>query len=121
MRTILLYAGVSFSITISAFSQTLEQQEQNKAIEKVLRDLDRAKSHFESASKDIKFQCMAAIANDQFCECIKRNIPFVLNFIDYVTIVSKSTAELGYDKMTLDDRKVIDATRRTRETCVNLR
>lgn len=121
MCVVLLVVLSLLMTSLSAFAQTLEQQERNKAVEKAFRDLDRAKSYFESASKEAKFQCIASIGDERFCECIVRNMPGGINFVDYVGLVSQSKQELRYDSRSIDERRLIDTARLARETCAKRR
>ena len=66
-----------------------------------------------------KHQCMKAFGNVAFCECIAENSPTGVTFVGYVQIVSATKDDLKYDDLTPDDKKLVDATRASRDKCVN--
>jgi hypothetical protein len=40
---------------------------------------------------------MASVASEAFCECLGKNLPVVINFVNYVTIVTQTKEELKYN------------------------
>jgi hypothetical protein len=101
-----------------AVAQTLEEQEQLNQYDKAISALDNLKALTEKMTKDKKAQCMIAIANEPLCECISSNLPVVVNFVQYVSIITQTKDDLEYNKQSKEDKKIIDNTRATRDKCM---
>jgi len=108
-------------ISSSAFSQTLEQQERLNRIDKFMNATDEVLQLTQKMTKEKKLQCMTAIGNETFCECLSQNLPVPINFVQYTAIVTKTKEELGYEKASPDDKKIVDNTRAVRDKCINER
>jgi hypothetical protein len=117
-RVVISLCVVAFPALASP--QTLDQQEQQRALEKGLSQLDEATLLFERASKERMRHCIAASANQRYCDCVLSKIPAIVSYLGYVQIVTQTKEELGYAQLSSDDKKVIDATRRGRDTCAAL-
>ena len=61
---------------------------------------------------------MAAVAHESLCECLGRNLPVVVNFVGYVTIVTQTRNELKYDTLSAEDKGLVDNTRKARDQCL---
>ncbi len=70
-------------------------------------------------SKEKKRQCLAAVANEAFCECLAQNLPVTVNFVNYVAIVTQTKEHLEYDKLSAEDKRAVDTTRSARDRCVS--
>ncbi len=101
-----------------ALAQTLEQQERQKAFD----DFDNAAKTALQAADDLvkatKRQCLIAVANEPLCTCLSTNLPMKVNFVQYVSIVTLTKEELNYDRLSPDDKKIVDLTRGTRDKCI---
>jgi hypothetical protein len=68
-----------------------------------------------------RLQCLTAVANEPFCECLRRNLPVVINFLGYVHIVTQTKEELKYNTLSAEDKKIVDSTRNARDQCIKAR
>jgi hypothetical protein len=116
--TWLISAVVAATVAAPAYSQTLEQQEQMNQLDKALGEIDKARALIEIIDKERRSQCMAAVANESLCDCLGRNLPVVVNFVGYVTIVTQTKNELKYDTLSAEDKGIVDNTRKARDQCL---
>jgi len=63
------------------------------------------------------FQCMRAFPHKKYCSCLSGKIPLVLSMTQYTLVVTMSKEDLGYDKLSEDEKKAVDVTIRARESC----
>jgi hypothetical protein len=97
----------------------LEDQEQLEQLQK-LEDLAKnLQGSIETATAEKKNQCMKAFGDVTFCDCIGEKSPVGVNFIGYVSIAAGTKDDFHYDQLSLDDKKLFDATRAARDVCVN--
>ncbi len=71
----------------------------------------------ERAVQHKTIQCMRAFPHEEFCTCLVEEIPMVVNMVQYAVATTLSKEQMGYDKLSEDQRKAVDATTRARETC----
>ncbi len=72
--------------------------------------------------KQKEIQCIKAFPHEEFCTCLVDKIPMSFSMIHYVTVVTMSREELGYDQLSElseDERKAVDVTIQARETCAS--
>jgi hypothetical protein len=111
----LIFALVAIAFATPTYSETLEQQENLNQMEKA----DEVINQFENkVLRERKSQCMAAVASEAFCECLRQKLPWPLNFVGYVTIVTQTKEELKYNILSADDKKVVDVARKARDQCL---
>ncbi|MEY9121320.1 hypothetical protein [Bradyrhizobium yuanmingense] len=119
MRRALFFLLVLFLAPVNA--QTLDEQEranQLRQIEKLKQDVFAKADGMVLAKKS---QCLAAIADEVVCECFGHQLPVIVNFVQYVAIVSKTKDELEYDKLKPADKMMVDYVRKARDACVSKR
>ena len=100
-----------------ASAQKLEDQERLNQFDKAISAIDDLRNLTDKMTNAKRTQCPTAINNRKLCDCLSSNLPVVINFVNYVVLVNKTKDELGYDKQSKEDKAIIDATRRTRDTC----
>ncbi len=67
----------------------------------------------------VKFSdCLKAFGNNPFCSCIRDQTPVGIGFQGYVRIMTTPKEELNYDKLSDQDRRIIDNTHTARNLCV---
>lgn len=71
----------------------------------------------ERVAKKKNIQRLKAFPDEAFCTCLADKIPMSFSMIHYVTIVTMSREDLGYDQLSEDERKAVDVTIQARETC----
>jgi hypothetical protein len=68
-----------------------------------------------------KMECVTAIANEALCECLTRNLPVTVSFVNYVVIVTQTKEDLKYASLSAEDKSIVDNTRNARDKCVRPR
>jgi hypothetical protein len=84
----------------------------------LLDKLNRLSVTMERVANDKYINCLQAFGVDPFCKCLGDNLPIRITFAAYVQIVTSSKEELGYDKLSDDDKQVVDTVLSVREQCV---
>jgi hypothetical protein len=115
-KTIALIALIT---TSPALSQTLQEQERQRALDDFDNAAKAALQAADNLGKAKKRACLTAVANEALCSCLSDKLPLKISFSDYVSIVTVTKEELGYDKLSPDDKKIVDLTRGTRDQCIS--
>lgn len=97
---------------------TLEQQKDRVSREKVENLLEEAVVILNRQADVKKHQCILAIGDLTFCECITNKTATVIDFAQYVVILSSNNEDLKYVSMPPDTKIVVDDARRARDICV---
>jgi len=113
--TVLAFA---LAASTSAWTESLEEREHLNHVEKAISAIDRLMTLTESMSKEKKLQCLTAVANEPFCECLTQSLPVVINFVQYVAIITTTKEDLKYNTLSRDDRLAVDNTRAARDQCI---
>jgi hypothetical protein len=116
MRELVICLCVLFTSPFSA--QTLHEQERLKAIDQFESAAKAALQAADDVSKATKRQCLTVVADEALCSCLAEKLPLKVNFIQYVSIITLTKEELQYEKLSPDDKKIVDLTRGTRDRCV---
>jgi hypothetical protein len=95
--------------------EVVAQSEKNEGMQKVTQTL------LNNATLEMEHQCMKAVGNAAFCQCIARETPSRVNFMSYVSMVTGTREDFRYEYMSLDDKQLFDATRKARDACVSWR
>lgn len=66
-----------------------------------------------------KFQCLKAFGNQDFCQCLAEVSGVDLSFRDYIASTTKNRTEIGYDKLSDDNKAFYENAHKTREICVS--
>lgn len=76
----------------------------------------------ERVEREVKrkyIQCMRAFPHKIFCSCLSGKIPLVFNMTQYTLAVTISKEDMGYDKLSKDEKKAVDVTIQARESCAD--
>ena len=111
-------ALIALIISSPAVCQTLQEQERLKAMDDFDAAAKAALQAVDNLGKATKRQCLTAVANEALCTCLAEKLPMKINFVQYVSIITLTKEELGYDKLSPDDKKIVDLTRGTRDQCI---
>lgn len=89
-----------------------KQAELLEKIEKLERQINELKAlKLQKQSIPVKReQCMKVVGVEAYCTCVVEKLPANVDFRQFVHILLTSASELGYDKMTADQKKDVDAT-----------
>lgn len=109
-------------ITMYAHGQarepTLEELEMERLLEQASEMFENRSLSIEEISADFEYRCLRSIGDTPFCECLVRRRPYPLRFEQYVGITSRTRAELDYDTLGDDSRKIVDKVFVLRDQCV---
>jgi hypothetical protein len=124
MKLRLLIAICVLLVSVSVWAgeenkpKTLEAINAEETSKNVIKALEDAMNLIGRASEERYTDCLKAIGDKEFCECIKSKSPSVISFVEYVTITVNTKEELGYSSLDEFNKKLIDNTLKTREFCV---
>lgn len=96
----------------------LETMQKIGPIESAMEKADELKRMVDSMSRQKYSECLMAFGNIRFCSCLRDSSPVGINFQGYIQVVTTSKEMLGYSKATNENKKLIDATLKSREICV---
>jgi GTPase Era involved in 16S rRNA processing len=114
-RTFLILLCLILSAS-AAYTQD-DVMEKIRLLEQQIQELKALKQ--QQAVTEIKMDhCMKAVAREKFCTCVSDKLPREVSFEQYVHTLVTTREKLGYDAMTAEQKKVVDATIAVRETCV---
>jgi hypothetical protein len=113
-RSVLILIGLSLSAPPS-FAQD-DMMEKIRLLEQQIQELKTLKQQAVTEIK--KDHCMKAVAREKFCDCVSKNLPSAVSFEEYVHTLINPRETLGYQAMTAEQKKTVDATVDTREKCI---
>jgi GTPase Era involved in 16S rRNA processing len=106
---------LSLSASLS-FAQD-DVMEKIRLLEQQIQELKMLKQ--QQAISAVKFDhCMKAVAREKFCNCISDNLPREVSFEQYVHTMVTTREILGYETITVEQKKIVDATVAVREKCL---
>jgi hypothetical protein len=119
--TIAVLLALLFSSTTFAQNKQMPVKDIEKAeqADKLISSLDELQALADKIVKTKYYKCLKAFGDDAFCQCLKNNLPVVSNFEMYITAITSTKEEMDYPNLKDDDKKMIDAIYKVRETCVN--
>lgn len=101
---------------LPSFAQD-DVMEKIRLLEQQIQELKILKQ--QQADTEIKSEhCMKAVAREKFCGCVSRNLPREVSFEEYVHTLVTPREKLGYQTMTGEQKKMVDATLEVREKCI---
>jgi len=88
-----------------------------KRLEQQIQELKALKQ--QQVVTEVKFgDCMKATAREKFCRCVSNSLPGEVSFEQYVHTLVTSREKLGYESMSQEHKKTVDATLEAREKCI---
>jgi hypothetical protein len=75
-------------IASSASTQKLDELERLNQFDKAISAIDDLKALTNKMANTKKTQCLTAVANQRFCDCLSNNLPVVIDFVQYVAIAA---------------------------------
>ena len=117
----LILAILATTLSLSVFAQTapsVENVEQRRDLDKALDAIDDMSALMEKALRKKRTDCLMAIGNAPFCDCVVENFGAMLPFTAYIQVLSMPKDSYVYDELDSDAQSIVDATFRTREACV---
>jgi hypothetical protein len=114
-RTVIIVCCLSFSSSV-AFAQD-DVLDKIKLLEQQILELKALKQ--QQTLTEVKFDhCIKVVAREKFCTCVSANLPREVSFEQYVHTLLTTREKLGYESMTVDQKKSVDATIEVREKCI---
>lgn len=118
-------AAVFFAVlTLSATAPvqgrepSLEELEMEHRLDQASRIFENHELSIEQISADFNYRCLRAIGDSAFCECLVKKRPYILRFEQYVGISSRTKAELDYDTLSSNGKKIVDEVILVRDECI---
>ena len=98
-----------------------KQAELLEKIEKLQRQIEELKAlKQQKLSLPVKMdQCMKVVGVESYCKCVVEKLPGMVDFKQFVEILLTKPADLGYDKMSADQKKDVDSTLVVWAKCVD--
>jgi hypothetical protein len=96
----------------------LERIQQKENFDKVNEALKELELLTEKVSRQKFTDCLKAVGNQNFCQCLREKSPVGTDFAGYVKIVTTNKDELGYSSADKETKGLIDNTLKAREECV---
>lgn len=117
---LLLFAKVSAASDVpkDKILTPLEKQEALDAMERAVHATNQMVALVEENGIVFRNQCIKAIGKLEICECIAEKRPIAIDFVQYVTIVTKTKQELDFDNLSDNDKKTVNYVRNARDKCV---
>lgn len=100
---------------------TLKEIETKQDFQEIRRSLNELERAGDNLIQNKKFNCLKAFGNADFCNCLVEKLPIGLSFRDYIMIITSTKEEIGYDKLSKDDRDMVDMAVSARDLCVQKR
>ena len=108
---------VSLSLSASPLFAQEDLMDKIRILEQQIQELKVLKQR-QTVTEVKSEQCMKAVAREKFCSCVSDNLPREVSFEQYVHTLVTSRDKLGYEAMTIDQKKIVDATIGVREKCI---
>jgi hypothetical protein len=97
---------------------TADQLEQLQLFQRAQELLGTMKTTLEHKAKSDLLQCQRAIGHNEFCECLTKNLPIVVSFSAYISMLTSTKVDLNYGQLTSKQQLVVDKTLAARDQCV---
>ncbi len=115
MVTICCSLALSFANASRAFAG--EQEELLKKIEMLEQQLKELKEQQKTRGEK-ESQCLQAVGREKFCACIAEKLPPEVGFAEYIHTAIMAKSALGYEGMSPEQKRRVDATLAVRDACV---
>lgn len=115
-----LFAVLALSAAAPAQGRepSLEELEMEHRLDQASRIFEKHDLSIEQISADFNYRCLRAIGDSAFCECLVKKRPYILRFEQYVGISSRTKAELDYDTLSDNGKKIVDEVILVRDECI---
>ena len=110
--------ALSAAAPVQGREPSLEELEMEHRLDQASRIFEKHDLSIEQISADFNYRCLRAIGDSAFCECLVKKRPYILRFEQYVGISSRTKAELDYDTLSDNGKKIVDEVIRVRDECI---
>lgn len=110
--------ALSAATPVQGREPSLEELEMEHRLDQASRIFEKHDLSIEQISADFNYRCLRAIGDSAFCECLVKKRPYILRFEQYVGISSRTKAELDYDTLSDNGKKIVDDVILVRDECI---
>ena len=110
--------ALSAATPVQGREPSLEELEMEHRLDQASRIFEKHDLSIEQISADFNYRCLRAIGDSAFCECLVKKRPYILRFEQYVGISSSTKAELDYDTLSDNGKKIVDEVILVRDECI---
>ena len=110
--------ALSAAAPVQGREPSLEELEMEHRLDQASRIFEKHDLSIEQISADFNYRCLRAIGDSAFCECLVKKRPYILRFEQYVGISSRTKAELDYDTLSDNGKKIVDEVILVRDECI---
>jgi hypothetical protein len=129
MKYLSLACGISIALIVLSSSNellfaqekkplTAEEIDRLQSLQDLMHSLDALQVAADRLTQAKYHDCLKAFGHTVFCECLRDTAPVAIGFQTYVRIITTNKQELNYNQLNEEDKKIVDATHKARETCV---
>jgi len=104
--------------TATAQAPTPEQIENERRLLEMKNAMDALERLGEEASSKRKLDCLMAIGDEAFCQCVDENLGYMVAFPLYVAVMAEAITPSDYAELDSQAQGIVDAARRSRKACV---
>jgi hypothetical protein len=97
-------------------SSDLKIVEQNESFEKIKNSLEQLKVSAEKITTQKYYDCLKVVGNNQFCTCIRDNLPVSVDWDMYNFILTSDKQALR-NNVNENDKNLIELTFKARNMC----
>lgn len=107
-------------LTLEQVQRLQELEAQRRELDDAMREIDRIEATFHEIANQTRTQCLAAIGEMTFCDCLSQHLPVGATFASYVSALISPKADLATARQAMDAdvRAVLDGILKAREQCV---
>ena len=110
--------ALSATAPVQGREPSLEELEMEHRLDQASRIFEKHDLSIEQMSADFNYRCLRAIGDSAFCECLVKKRPYILRFEQYVGLSSRTKAELDYDTLSDNGKKIVDEVILVRDECI---
>ena len=118
MRAAALIFAVLATVAFPASSQSLKELETKESFDQIFDLLNQAETALNTSSRLRQLDCIKAVGSPPLCKCLDSKLAVAWSFSDYVSIVTRTKEENGYDRLEPDMRAAYDNVATARDACV---
>ena len=118
-KLIFLLFLLPLSVCFAEGPPSNERADIEKEKQELIDEMDKMEKLAGQLMTEKEMECKRAFGNTEFCECLTDNLPIGVSFRKYIVIMTSKKDELDYDKLSREEKEMVDWVSSTREKCVN--
>ena len=122
LTRVLIIVFLVFPLTSFAQDKQMpvDKIDEIQKLDRLINKVEQVEKLAENISNEKYYKCLKAFGNNEYCKCLADNLPIRVTFENYILIVTSNRDELGYKDLKDEDKKMVNITYKTRNTCVDL-